>query len=51
MTDMTPEDRAFLDAFESTTLPPERRILPEAKTRFVEPDLAPLPRIVGDSTN
>lgn len=26
---------------------PERRILPEAKTQFVEPDLAPLPRIAG----
>ena len=35
----------------STTLPPERRILPEAKTRFVAPDLAPLPRIVGGGTN
>jgi hypothetical protein len=29
---------------------PQRRVLPEAKSRFIEPDLTPLPRIVGKST-
>ena len=27
---------------------PRRRMHPDAKTKFVEPDLAPLPRIVRD---
>jgi hypothetical protein len=30
---------------------PQRRMHPDAKTKFVEPDLAPLPKILGDSAS
>ena len=30
---------------------PQQRMHPEAKTRFIEPDLAPLPRLVTRDAN